>query len=154
MVIRLAHLRLLKGSEYDIELEDGDTLHIPMRNNVVNVIGVVMSPGSHIYSEKLGYKQYISLAGGFSHFADEDNVFVIKADGSARKLSRGFFNWDSTRSRWEVSAFGEKFGEIEPGDTIVVPEKLEHIAWLREIKDRTQILMQIAVTAGVAVNLF
>ncbi len=154
MVIRLAHLRLLKGGEYDIELEDGDTLFIPMRNNVVNVTGVVMSPGSHVYSEKLDYKQYISLAGGFSHFADEDNIFVIKADGSARKLSRGAFNWDSTRSRWEVSAFGEKSGEIEPGDTIVVPEKLEHIAWLREIKDITQILMQIAVTAGVAVNLF
>ena len=30
MTIWLAHLRLLKGSEYDIELEEGDSLYIPV----------------------------------------------------------------------------------------------------------------------------
>jgi hypothetical protein len=39
--------------------------------------------------------------------------------------------------------------DLEPGDTIVVPEQLERIAWLRETKDITQILYQIAVSAGV-----
>jgi hypothetical protein len=43
---------------------------------------------------------------------------------------------------------------MDPGDTIVVPEKLERIAWLREIKDITQILYQIAVTAGVLIVAF
>jgi hypothetical protein len=51
-------------------------------------------------------------------------------------------------------AFGEKIPELETGDIIVVPEKIDRIAWLREIKDITQILMQMAVTAGVTIMLF
>jgi hypothetical protein len=43
---------------------------------------------------------------------------------------------------------------LEPGDSIVVPEKLDRIAWMREIKDITQIMFQIAVSAGVVVALF
>jgi len=43
---------------------------------------------------------------------------------------------------------------LDPGDTIVIPEKIEKIAWLREIKDITQILYQLAVTAGVLIVTF
>ena len=43
---------------------------------------------------------------------------------------------------------------MEPGDTVVVPQKLDRIAWLREVKDFTQILYQIAVTAGVLIVAF
>ncbi|MCK9362782.1 MAG: SLBB domain-containing protein [Syntrophales bacterium] len=154
MTIRLAHLRLLKGSEYDIELEDGDTLFIPPSNNVVNVTGSVMSQGSFIYSSRMDYKDYISLTGGYAKYADTDNIFVLKVDGSARKLSRGFFNWSSSRDRWEVAGFEQEVRTIEPGDTIIVPEKVERIAWLREVKDITQILMNSAVTAGVFKALF
>ena len=154
MTIKLAHLRLLKGSEYDIELEDGDTLFIPPSNNVVSVAGSVMSQGSFIYSNRMDYQDYIGLTGGYAKYADTDNIFVLKVDGSARKLSSGFFNWSSARDRWEVAGFQQEVRTIEPGDTIVVPEKVEKIAWLREIKDITQILMNSAVTAGVFKALF
>lgn len=154
MSIKLAHLRLLKNSEYDIELEDGDSLFIPMRNSVVNVAGAVMSRGSFIYSEKLDFKDYISMAGGFMQYADANNVYVLKVDGTALKLSNGFLSWNMTKSRWEMADFGENIKQIEPGDSIIVPEKLSRIAWLREIKDLTQILYQIAVTAGVTMVLF
>ncbi len=154
MTVRLANVRLLKGSPYDIELEDGDDLHIPMENSVVNVVGSVMTEqASFIYVGNLSYKDYVEMSGGYTRYADTDNVYVLKVDGSARKLSRSFINWDPLKSRWEVSAFGEKVKEIEPGDTIIVPEKLEHVAWLREFKDLTQILMQMAVTAGVAIKI-
>jgi len=53
-----------------------------------------------------------------------------------------------------MTAYGAGVKDIEPGDTIVVPEKIERIAWLREIKDITQILMNIAVVAGVTIKLF
>jgi protein involved in polysaccharide export with SLBB domain len=43
MTIKLANIRLLKGSEYDIELEDGDSLFIPEKNSVVNVTGSLLS---------------------------------------------------------------------------------------------------------------
>lgn len=154
MAIKLAHQRLLKGSEYDIELEDGDNLIVPMKNSVVNVVGAVMSQGSFIYSEKMDYMNYVEMTGGYSRYADVDNVYTYKADGSAKKLTRGLFGWNAFQSRWEVSAFGEDTREIEPGDTIIVPEKLERIAWLREIKDISQIIMNVAVTSGVVLKLW
>ena len=149
MSIRLAHLRLLKGSEYDIELEEGDRLYIPKSNSVVGVSGSVMSQGSFIYSEKYTYKDYIAMAGGYSRFADEDNTYILKVDGSAIKAQAGTISWNPFKSRWEMTAFGETIKKIEPGDTIVVPEKIERIAWLREIKDITQVLANIALTAGI-----
>ncbi|MEW6602755.1 MAG: SLBB domain-containing protein, partial [Nitrospirota bacterium] len=154
MTIRLAHLRLLKGSKYDVELENGDIIHVPVQSSVINVVGAVMSQGSFLYAGQLDHKDYVEMAGGYTRFADRDNVYVLKVDGSARKLYTGIINWNNTKGRWETGAFGEKEQVIEAGDTIVVPEILEHIAWLRETKDLTQILYQIAVTAGVAVVLF
>ena len=146
--IRLAHLRLLKGSEYDIELEEGDILHIPSAINVVNVAGSTMFQGSFLYSENLSYKDYIEMSGGYTRNADESNVFILKADGSAMKPKSSIF-WNSNRSRWEIAALGETVKEVEPGDTVVVPEKIERVAWLRDIKDITQILANVALTAGV-----
>ena len=153
MTIRLAHARLLKGSNYDLMLEDGDTLTIPAKNNVVNVVGAVMSHGSYVYSDDLEYEDYIAMTGGYSEYADEDNAFVLKIDGSARKI-KNYISWNPFKSRWEMGVFGEKIKEIEPGDTIIVPEETSRIAWLREIKDITQVLMQMAVTAAVTIKLF
>jgi protein involved in polysaccharide export with SLBB domain len=154
MSIGLTSLRLLKKSPYDIQLEDGDSLDIPPRPSVVNVTGAVMSQGSFIYSDKLNYRDYIDLAGGFASYANQNNTYILKVDGSAKRVASGFLNWSDNRSRWELAGFAEEIKEIEPGDMIVVPEKLERIAWLREIKDITQILMQTAVTAGVVIKLF
>ena len=154
MTIHLAHLRLLKGSEYDIEMEDRDTLVLPQKNSVVNVVGSVMTQGSYVYSERQSYKDYIEQSGGYSGYADADNIFVLKVDGTARKLARGFFNWSSSQNRWEIGGAGEEIKAIEPGDTIVVPDKVERIAWMRNIRDITQILMNTAVSAGVLITLF
>ncbi|MBZ0158519.1 MAG: SLBB domain-containing protein [Alphaproteobacteria bacterium] len=154
LTVRLAHLRLLKGSEYDVELEEGDSLYIPTTSNVVNVVGSVMTNGTFIYSDALSYKEYIEMAGGYARYADTSNIYILKADGSARKVSSGWVNWNPLKSRWEMTAFGEKEKELEAGDTVVVPQKTEKVAWLREFKDITQILMQLAVTAGVVLQLY
>jgi protein involved in polysaccharide export with SLBB domain len=154
MSISLSHLRLMKGSEYDIELEDDDSLYVPPRPSVVNVTGAVMSQGSFLYSERVDVQGYIGMAAGYSRYADIDNSYILKVDGSARKVAKGFMNWNINKSRWEMTAFGEKIADVEPGDTIIVPEKIERIAWLREIRDITQILMQMAVIAAVAINVY
>jgi len=153
MTIRAAHIRLLKGSNDDIVLEDGDCLTIPVKNNVVNVVGGVMSHGSYIFSDDSTYEDYIAMAGGYSEYADKGNVFTLKVDGSARKIN-DFIRWNPFKLRWEITAFGDKTKEIEPGDTIIVPEEISRIAWLREIKDITQDLMQMAMTAGITIKLF
>ncbi len=112
-----------------------------------------MSRGSYIYSDDLKYQDYIAMTGGYSEYADEDNTFVLKVDGSARKI-KDSISWNPFKSRWEMTVFGEKVKEIEPGDTIIVPEEVGRIAWLREIKDITQVLMQMAVTAAVTIKMF
>ena len=43
---------------------------------------------------------------------------------------------------------------VEPGDSILVPEKLVQTRFMKELKDITQILYQIAVTAGVLIVVF
>ena len=148
VVVRLAHLRLLKGSEFDVELEDGDSLYIPTKNNVVNVSGAIMSQGTYVYSDALTYKDYIERAGSFSRYADTKNIFVLKVDGSAMRVPGGFINWSSSNSRWHVGAFGEEPKTIEPGDTIVVPERIQTVAWLRTVRDVTQILSQVGIFAA------
>jgi len=155
MTIKLAHLRLLRGSEFDIELEDGDSLVIPEKNSSVGVAGAVMSQGAYIYREKAGYQDYINMSGGYTRYADTANVYVLKVDGSARKASSSFINWNNKKDRHELAAFSETDGDyIEPGDVIAVPENFERIAWLREFRDITQILMNTAVASGNLVLLF
>lgn len=153
ITIGLAQLGLFRGSESDIVLENNDSLYIPARSDVVNVSGSVMSQSSFVYRSNLGYRDYIDMAGGYTNYADKDNAYLLKVDGSARRLSGGFLNWNSQNFRWEANGRGDG-KQIDPGDTVVVPEKLDRVAWLREFKDITQILMQIAVTAGVVLQLF
>ena len=150
MTIRLTDIGRLAGSEYDISLEEGDNLYIPQKSNVVNVMGSVMAQASYIYLDRLTYKDYISMAGGYARYADESSTFVLKVDGSARRLDRGFMGWMAR----ENTAFEADTREIEPGDMIVVPEKFDRIAWLREIRDITQILMNTAVVAAVVLKAF
>ena len=80
---------------------------------------------------------------------------LVKADGTVLSRTQSSFwgfRWDADSSRWSSGGFmGAK---IDPGDTILVPEKYERIYWTREIKDWTQILFQIAVAAGVLVALY
>ncbi|HLZ19286.1 MAG TPA: hypothetical protein VKO67_06720, partial [Smithellaceae bacterium] len=154
MTIYLADAKTLRNTEYDFELEDGDDLNVPEKHSVVNVIGSVMTQSSHLYSDRLGYKDYIDYSGGYSYYADSGNVYILKVDGSALKVSSNFIGWNSSRSRWEMTAYGGEIRQVEPGDTIVVPEKVDRISWLREIKDITQILMNIAVVAGVTIKMF
>lgn len=153
MTIWLADLKYLKGTEYDIQLEDGDTLSIPTTNSVVGVAGAVMSPGSYIYSGKNDYKDYIGMSGGYVEYSDTSKIYVLKVDGSARKLTHGFLGWESG-SNWLAPSFAGVTGEIEAGDVIIVPEKLTRSAFMRNLKDITQILMQIAVSTGVVLKLF
>lgn len=135
--IKLESIQELKNSPYDIELEDGDKIFIPTKPSVVNVAGAVMAGGSYIYSSS-SYKDYIKMAGGYSSYADRSRIFILKYDGRAIKVRDNIL-------------FSSK---VEPGDTIVVPERFESIAWLREIRDITQIITNLALSTGVIIKVF
>jgi hypothetical protein len=88
------------------------------------------------------------MVGGPTASADRDHIFLLKADGSVvtqASSNSGFFSFASG---------GLMNARVEPGDSILVPEKLVQVRAMKDVKDITQILYQIAVTAGVLILAF
>ena len=151
MAIKIDQPELLKRTLYDVELEEGDRLDIPTNPQSVQVIGSVYNQTAFVYDENKDYTDYLDLAGGYTKSADKKSVYILKADGTAVKPGSSVLgiSWNKSSHRWE---FGSN--DLEPGDTIIIPEQLERIVWLKQIKDLSQILYQIAVTAGVVIRVF
>jgi protein involved in polysaccharide export with SLBB domain len=136
---QLEDLEKFKGSESDLVLEDGDTFHVPETPAQVQVIGAVYNQNAFLHDSKSTVESYVNLAGGMTRDADKKGIYVLQVDGTAisDRQTKGFMKRD-----------------LDPGDTIVVPERIDKVAWLRNLKDITQILYQIAVTAGVLIVAF
>jgi polysaccharide biosynthesis/export protein len=151
MVIRLTQLDTFKHSNYDLELEGGDTLLIPRTPQSINVLGQVYNPTSIIYEQGKSASYYLNKAGGSTKDAEDGEMYIVKTDGSviSRQQTSFGFRWDDNADTWNFGTFLST--KLEPGDTLIVPQQLERIAWMREIKDITTILSQIALTAGVMV---
>lgn len=150
VIIRLTDPERLRGTPDDIELEPGDNLMIPERDSTVNVVGAVFNPTAIVYTPYRTVGEYITIAGGTTKIADDKEVYVIKVNGAAvsRKGFRWLGNsWDGNKYVYHVG--GLKTLRLDPGDTIVIPEQLQRIEWLRQIKDIATIIGQIALTAGV-----
>jgi protein involved in polysaccharide export with SLBB domain len=125
-----------------LPLEDGDAIHVPSQPGFVSVVGEVFSENAMIYRPGKTVGDAIKSA-GTSNNAELDNAFVLRADGSvkAARDSNGLF-----------SLGGFDGVELMPGDTVIVPAKLDHqTAWTKFViglKDWTQILYQLGL--GVA----
>lgn len=148
VVMRLAALEEIKKSSYDLALEGGDELEIPPRPGVVSVLGQVYNPTSFVYLEGQDVDRYLQKSGGPVNDAETSEMYIVKADGSvfSRQQSSFGIQWSDEGRRWSLGSFLSS--TLEPGDTLVVPQKLERISWMREIKDITQILANVALTAG------
>jgi polysaccharide export outer membrane protein len=129
--------KLLSYPELDILLEAGDKIYIPRRPYSVRVRGEVLSPSNLQFRSGKGPRDYLMEAGGLTHFADKDRVFVIYPDGSAQPL--------------EVSNWNYKPIMIPPGSTIVVPRDPKPFDFMQTAKDITQILSNLAIT-GVVID--
>lgn len=154
--IRLSKPEKFKNSSYDIPLEDGDILNIPEKPHQVQVIGSVYNPTAFVHNPSWTVESYLRYAGGMTRNAEYDDIYVLKMDGTAISKREWSGRSDISGDSDEGWFFKTKFmsSTLDPGDTIVVPEKIERVVWLREVKDLTQILYQIAVTAGVLIVAF
>jgi len=155
VVIKLLPLEKFRGSEYDLELEEGDSLLIPIIPMTVMVMGRVYNPTAIIYTKDKPLEYYLSKVGGPAENADEKRIHLVKADGTVFSRAQARFwdiRWDPESHRWAAGGFMAT--RMDPGDTILVPEKYERIYWTREIRDWTQIIFQIAVAAGVIKALY
>jgi len=149
VVINLTPLDKLRKSTFDLEMEPGDILDIPARTNVVNVMGYVYNPSSYVFNhDKTTIDYYLNMSGGATNDADKTEIYVIRADGTVFSKQQSSFGlpWSKNGRWWSFGGFMSS--TLESGDTLVVPQKLERTAWLREIKDITTIISQIALTAG------
>ncbi len=148
---QLAPIEKLTDSPNDLPLQGGDTLEIPQSTNSVQVYGEVYNPTTIIALPGKNVAYYLKKAGGPTINADEDSTYVIKVDGTvvSSQQSKSGIHWDDETRRWTTGGF--KSLVLDSGDTIVVPQNLDKIAWMREIKDIATIIGQIALTAGVAI---
>lgn len=122
----------------DIALEDGDRFVVPKTPSSVTVEGQVYSANAFLYEPNKRVRDYIRLAGGPDRIADRKREFVIRADGSV--VSHQFVS-------------SRQYGEFErlltlPGDTVVVPPKIEKGAVLRELVDISTILQGFGIGAA------
>jgi protein involved in polysaccharide export with SLBB domain len=128
------------GGEQDIVLKNGDRLLVPKQNQEVTVIGEVQNATSHRYVTDLGRDDYLSMSGGLTNQADEDRIYVVRANGSVVATSGGA--WFSRSSE-----------DIEPGDTVVVPLDAGKMRALPLWAAVTTIIYNLAVAVA-AVNSF
>jgi polysaccharide export outer membrane protein len=86
------------------------------KGNVIYVIGKVNKPGEYPVGRYVDVMQAISLAGGLTVYADEDDIKVLRRtkDGTVT------FNFD-----YNEVVNGENLEQniiLQPGDTVMVPE--------------------------------
>jgi protein involved in polysaccharide export with SLBB domain len=148
VVIRLSAVDEFKKSNYDLEMEGGDQLEIPPSPAVVNIMGQVYNPTSFIYQSGYEVDSYLQKAGGATNDAEPSEMYIVRADGTvfSRQQSSFGMQWSEEANHWSFGGFLSS--SLGAGDTLVVPQKMDRISWMREIKDITQILANVALTAG------
>ncbi|HEX7402060.1 MAG TPA: SLBB domain-containing protein [candidate division Zixibacteria bacterium] len=111
-------------SQYDLTLKNGDIVNIPPKSMVVSVSGSVINPGLVPYIPSENYHYYIDRAGGYSWKANKNKVMIVKGQtGDRMKPTPG--------------------RKIDPGDTILIPEKPERDYW-KFFRDTMLVLGNIA----------
>lgn len=122
----------------NIQLEDGDRFIVPPVPASVNVVGAVYDQNSFLFEKARRAGDYLHLAGGPNRDADRRHVFIIRADGSV------------VSHEAENGIWGNEFASLHmnPGDTIVVPEKVFKPSGMRAFLDWSQIFSQFAIGAA------
>ncbi len=121
----------------ELPLEDADRFIVPPPPSMVSVFGSVYSESSFIYRADKRVGDYLTQAGGPTKSADEDSIYVLRADGSVKSRQQsGLFTASLERSR------------LMPGDSIVVPVELDRTTVTRALKDISQIFYQFGLGAA------
>ncbi|HEY6250736.1 MAG TPA: SLBB domain-containing protein [Candidatus Angelobacter sp.] len=122
----------------DMVLEDGDRLFVPFRPATVSVVGAVYNSNAFLYKPGKTVAEYMRLAGGATRDGDRRHAFVLRANGA------------TISNQHQANLLVNNFNNLRlmPGDTIVVPEKLDRGAILRGFKDWSTIFGQFALGAA------
>ena len=140
LVVDVQRALALKNSEDDIQLRDGDTLHIPRLRQYVTVIGEVQNATSHVWRSGLGKDDYLGLSGGTTPRADSKRIYVVRANGSVVA--------NKSDNRWFTGG-----AALQPGDTIVVPIDAERMRALPLWTAVSSVVSNLAITAAALTTL-
>jgi protein involved in polysaccharide export with SLBB domain len=123
----------------DIELRAGDAIFVPKRPSVVLVDGSVYNPTGVTFKPGKNAGWYLKQAGGPTALANKKGAFVIRADGSVAGGPGGLFSG------------GFESTVIQPGDMVVVPEKVISVSrtWTNTVQT-AQILSAVALAVEAA----
>jgi protein involved in polysaccharide export with SLBB domain len=130
--------RNLTGFEHspdNIAMRAGDSLYVPKVPNFVLVVGQVYNSNAITYMPRRNAGWYLAQAGGPTSLAEKKAIFIVRASGAVMTGREN--RW------WSGNVLST---QVEPGDTIVVPEKAVggSTAWKNLLG-----LAQIAETASV-----
>ena len=129
-------LPLIAKNQQTLVLQDGDTLYVPSKRDSISVVGEVNYATTHLYKAGVSLDDYLELSGGLKERADDDRIYIIKANGAVSIPNTG--NW--------FAPGNEQM--LEPGDTIVVPMDAGHMDKLTLWSTATQILYQLGVAVA------
>ena len=115
----------------DLPLVNKDQIVILENFNYIEILGAVLKPGRYPYTKDITYDEYVDLAGGLTETATRKK-FIIKA-GTGQRLPI------------------KKTVQIENGDIIFIPEKMEYNKWII-LKDVLLALGQVAALIVVIQN--
>lgn len=121
-----------------IALEDGDVFRIPSQPQTVAVIGSVYGQNVFLYNSRYSVRDYLKLAGNAKPTADIKHAFIIRADGA-------IFSRDRAQGAWHNN-FDTTY--LNPGDSIVIPEKPIRPTALRQVIEYSQMFSQFALGAA------
>ncbi|WP_192814055.1 SLBB domain-containing protein [Candidatus Micropelagos thuwalensis] len=125
--------RALAGrNDANLVLSDGDALYIPERSNTITVFGEVRRQSSYVYNSQFEIEDYLTLAAGITQLADEDNIYIVKANGNVAQPKGGWFRYGSDKL-------------LSEGDTIIVPVDYDYRQSLPFWRDVISIVYQGAV---------
>jgi polysaccharide biosynthesis/export protein len=128
----------LKESIYNIVIKNGDTLFIPKKEDSVLVMGEVYNPTSIIYNPNENGDFYIDKAGGSNINANDDNIFIVHANGETEQLYKGLFSSNA---------------KVLKGDLIIVPLDFSLYNSIELTRDLTDILYKLAFSAAALKNI-
>ena len=120
----------------DIPLQNGDSIYIPRRPGTVDVLGSVFQQNAFVYRPRRTVNDYVNQAGGLTAGANKSEMYIIRADGTAQS---------SQSSGWFNSLGGDT---LNPGDTVVVPEKIDRSTFMQSLKEWTSIFYQFGLGAA------
>jgi protein involved in polysaccharide export with SLBB domain len=100
----------MRGRSDDLTLEDGDSLHVPARSEIVEVRGAVNAPTALAHARGATLSHYVSSAGGTTELARTRRAYVIQPSGKIE--TRRYLLWLIPLDPTPL-----------PGSVVVVPER-------------------------------